>query len=62
MVLEVQELVAFETRWLTDALVNRDAKGLYEVLPRCSAPGCTVLLVSRVLFASRASVCLKRYP
>jgi hypothetical protein len=31
VVLEVQELVAFETRWLTDALVNRDAKGLYEV-------------------------------
>ena len=29
---EVQELVAFETRWLTDALVNREAKGLYEVL------------------------------
>ena len=31
VVREVEELVAFEKRWLTDALVNSDAKGVYEV-------------------------------
>ena len=38
VVLEVQELVAFETRWLTDALVNQDAKGMYEVLCLSKSP------------------------
>ena len=32
VVIEVEELVAFEKRWLTDALVNLDSKGVYEVL------------------------------
>jgi hypothetical protein len=31
VVREVEELVAFEKRWLTDALVNSDARGVYEV-------------------------------
>jgi hypothetical protein len=31
VVREVEELVAFEKRWLTDAIVNSDARGVYEV-------------------------------
>ena len=34
---EVEELVAFEKRWLTDALVNSDAKSRFEVSYRAIA-------------------------